>query len=221
MNFSRVLTVSLLTLSALAHAGWPELPFPPGARVESLGEQARQNGVRIRRYEADIGRGAKDVVGFYRDKLGHSVAEQSILGDRILNQVSGNYFITIRVRPVSGTQSQVLASVSDTSEAHQAAYRGPDIELPPDSSILSDMASVDAEKNSRQLIILNRCGLKTNLRVFGKELARRGLRPSPVRYWAVGRSIVQLYEGDKCEARLSLVRKDGVTRIVLVTIHTL
>ncbi|MDR3395857.1 MAG: hypothetical protein P4L70_12700, partial [Parasulfuritortus sp.] len=215
MNFSRVLTVSLLFISALAHAGWPEIPFPPGTRVESLGEQVRQNGVHMHMYKADIGRGARDVVCYYRDKLGHSVAEQSILGDRVLSQVGGNYFITIRVRPVSGAQSLVLVSVSDASEAHQAAYRGSGIELPPDSSIQSDMASVDAGRNSRQLVILNRCGLKTNLRVFGKELARRGLRPSPVRYRAVGDSIVQLYEGDKCKARLTMVRKDGVTRIVL------
>jgi hypothetical protein len=216
---SRVLTLLALLLGpAMASAAWPDIPFPRGTRVESVGDQVRLNGIPMRMHRALANKSAKELIEFYRNALGQRRAEQRV-GDRhIIAQEQSNYFTTIQIRPLSANVTEVLVSTSDMVEAKQAANRPLGFVLPAESGVLSDMESTDAGNRSRQLVISNRHDLETNLQSLTRELAARGFYPDGAPLRASKTEHVQLFKGTKREAQLTLARKDGHTSIVLTTI---
>ncbi|NTV93984.1 MAG: hypothetical protein HGA75_01020 [Thiobacillus sp.] len=221
MTAARLLVLALLSAWPwCSRAAWPEVPFPPDARIESLGEQIRLNGVPMRMYRVFHGENAGRVATRYRDWLGPRLAESRLLGDRVLSQGRGDHFITVRIHPLSDTDAMALVSIGDVRAARQSADRVPGFRLPPESTVLTDLESVDGGRSSRQLVGQNRIGLKTNLRLIEAELARRGYRPDPVAAPDGTGSIVRLYGGAGREARLVLMHEDGLTRIVLTTIQS-
>lgn len=204
-----------------AGADWPEIPFPENSRVESIGEQVRLNGVPMRMFQAHLQGGADQTLRFYRGQLGPKLAEELLpSGERILAQGRGDYFITLRIRPLPDKTSMVLISISDARAAKAAANRPLGFGLPADSSVLSDMESTDAGKRSRQLVFFNHHDLETNRQSIARELLTRGYRPDSMPGQRKQDSAVMYFQGDKREARLSLVRKDGLTQAVLITIWT-
>ena len=217
---STSLVVLAALLSAPVFAAWPEIASPPGARVESIGEQVRLNGIPMRMYSVVVEREANDVLAFYRAGLGPRLAEKNLGHDRILSQARGDHFITVRIRPLSPKRSLALVAISDAKAARQAAHRDPGFRLPANSALLSDMESVDAGKRSRQLVLQNRLGLKANQAALTQQLAERGYRPSPQSYRSSNNSVVQLFDGDRREAQLVLVHQQGLTQIVLTTLQT-
>jgi hypothetical protein len=201
-------------------ADWPEIPFPGGTRVESIGEQVRLNGVPMRMHRVYLNESAEKSIRFYRERLGPKLAEQALPGgERILAQGRGDYFITLRIRPVSRNASVALISVSDVRAARDAADRPLGFNLPADSRVLSDMESTDAGKRSRQLVFQNRLDINTNRSSLVRELLARGYRPDPIPSRKNPNSEVLYFQGDKREAQLTLVRKDGLTQAVMTTIR--
>lgn len=214
-----VMLCCLLPLDA--SAGWPEIPFPEGAKVESIGEQVRLNGVPMRMHRVHLKEGVEKSIRFYRDRLGPKLAEQALPGgERILAQGRGDYFITLRIRPVPGNASMALVSVSDVRAAKEAANRPLGFSLPADSRVLSDLESTDAGKRSRQLVFHNRLDLEANRNSLARELLARGFRPDNTPSRKKPDSEVLYFQGDKREAQLTLVRRDGLTQAVLTTIRT-
>lgn len=207
-------------LAAPAAAQWPSIPFPDQARVESLGDQVRVNGVPMRMYRVLMPQGARDLAAYYREQLGPRVAETRVLGDRLLSQGRGHHFITVRVHPLAKDRSVALVSVSDAQAASQPSP-GKGIPMPAGSAVLSDMESVDAGRGSRHLVVQNRLGVAANLKALEQELARRGLQPEARDYRADAGNTVRFYRGDRREARLVLTRKDDITFIELTTLQDL
>lgn len=205
----------------VAVAAWPKIPFPENSRVESIGEQVRLNGVPMRMFQAHLQGDLDQVIRFYRAQLGPKLAEEHLPGgERILAQGSGDYFITLRIRPLADKTSLALISISDARAAKAAANRPLGFGLPADSSVLSDLESTDAGKRSRQLVFYNHYDLETNRQSIARELLARGYRPDRIPDQRKQDSAVMYFQGDKREARLSLVRKDGQTQAVLITIWT-
>lgn len=216
---SVVLLGCLLSRSAVAE--WPEIPFPEGARVEAIGEEVRLNGVPMRMFQVQLKQDSEQAFRFYRDRLGPRLAEQPLMrGERILSQARGDYFITLRIRPAAGDTSMALVSISDVRAAKEAANRPLGFSLPAESRVLSDMESTDAGKRSRQLVFNNRLDLETNRDALARELLVRGFRPDSIPSQKKPGSEVWYFQGDKREAQLTLVRKDGLTQAVLTTIRT-
>jgi catechol 2,3-dioxygenase-like lactoylglutathione lyase family enzyme len=213
-----VLSCGLLPLDA--RADWPEIPFPEGTTIESVGEQVRLNGVPMRMHRLHLQESAEKSIRFYRDHLGPRLAEQALPGgERILSQGRGDYFITLRIRPISKNTSIALVSVSDVRAAKEAANRPLGFNLPADSRVLSDMESTDAGKRSRQLVFHNHFDLETNRNSLARELLARGFQPDNTPSRKKMNSEVLYFQGDRREAQLTLVRRDGLTQAVLTTIE--
>lgn len=217
MNPAWLALVAVLWASA-GWAAWPEIPAPPGSRVESIGEQVRLNGVPMRMQRVLSADKPKAVIEFYREALGTKRAEEKLPDGLLFAQGRGDYFVTVRVKALGPSLTETLISVSDAHAAQGAADRPLGFQLPADSQVLSDMESTDAGKRSRQLVLNNRHGIETNLQAFTRELAARGIRPDGVPLRKTAAEHVQLYKGDQREAQLTLVRKDSETKIVLTTI---
>jgi len=216
---------SMLMLGCLialpAWADWPEIPYPWDAKVESIGEQVRLNGVPMRMRQVIFNQSTQETVRFYRERLGPKLAEEKLAGgERILAQGRGDYFITLRIRPVSGNTSMALISVSDMRAAREASGRPLGFILPADSRVLSDMESTDAGKQSRQLVFQNQLDINTNRSSLARELQSRGYRPDATPSRKTPDAEVLYFQGEKREAQLTLVRKDGLTQAVLTTIRT-
>lgn len=213
------LAVLLALGSAVAQAAWPEIAFPRGARVEAIGDQVRLNGVPMQMHRVLSNQSSKELINFYREALGTRHAEQGLPGSHILSQERGDFFITINIRALSAKVTEVLVSVSDRIEAKRAANRPLGFSLPANSTVMSDMESVDAGKRSRQLVVGNRHGIDTNVQALTQELASRGFKPdgAPLRHGQTEH--VQLFKGEQRDAQLTLVRKAGKTHIVLTTIQ--
>ncbi len=160
----------------------------------------------------------KDILGFYRDALGPRLAERNVAGSTILSQERGDYFITVKVRPLSAKLNEVLVSASDMVEAKRAANRPLGFSLPANSMVMSDMESLDAGKRSRQLVVSNRQALGTNIQVLTQELAVRGFGPDGAPVRDTDAQYVQQFKGDGREAQLTVVRQAGISHIVLTTI---
>ena len=208
-----------MLLVAPCAVAWPQLPAPSNARVESVGEQLRLNGIPMRTQRVLTARQPEEVARHYRDALGPRHASERLSDRMILSQGRDEFFISVSIRPLAAGVTEALVSVADAREARQAAGRPLNIRLPPDSAVLSDMESVDGGKRSRQLVLSNAHAIPANLGALSRELAARGMRPDgpPLRQSAAEH--VQLYKGDRREAQLTLVRRAGETRIVLTTIE--
>lgn len=217
--FTIVLSFGLMPLAV--RADWPDIPFPQGTKIESIGEQVRLNGVPMRMHRLHLKESAEKSIRFYRDRLGPRLAEQALPGgERILSQSRGNFFITLRIRPLTGSESMALVSVSDVRAAKEAANRALGFNLPADSHVLSDLESTDAGKRSRQLVFHNRLDLETNRNSLARELVARGFLPDNIPSQKKMDTEVLYFQGDGREAQLTLVRRDGVTQAVLTTIQT-
>lgn len=208
-----------LLLGAPCAAAWPELPAPANARVESVGEQLRLNGIPMRIQRVLTARQPEAVARHYRAALGPRHASERLPDRLILSQGRDEHFITVSIRPLGVGVTEALVSVADTREAWQAAGRPLGFSLPAASAVLSDMESVDGGKRSRQLVLSNAHAIPVNLDALLRELAARGMRPdgSPLRESASEH--VQYFKGDAREAQLTLVRRAGETRIVLTTVE--
>ncbi len=85
--------------------------------------------------------------------------------------------------------------------------------------VLSDIEADDAGKRSRQLVVGNAHAITTNIDVFTRELAARGMHADgpPLRRSAAEH--VQFYKGEHREAQLIVMRRDGQTQTVLTMIE--
>lgn len=211
------LALMLLGASS-AYAAWPEIPVPSDAQAEAIGDEVRLNGIPMRMHRILSHQSVKDILGFYRDALGPRLAERNVAGSTILSQERGDYFITVKVRPLSAKLNEVLVSASDMVEAKRAANRPLGFSLPANSMVMSDMESLDAGKRSRQLVVSNRQALGTNIQVLTQELAVRGFGPDGAPVRDTDAQYVQQFKGDGREAQLTVVRQAGISHIVLTTI---
>lgn len=212
--------VLLLSGAAAANAqsAWPEIAFPREARVEAIGDQVRLNGVPMRLHRVLSSQSPNQLIAFYRDTLGPRHAEQALPDSFILSQGRDNFFITVKVKPLSAKLTEVLVSVSDAAEARRAANRPLGFGLPANSVVMSDMESVDAGKRSRQLVVSNDHAIDTNAQALTQELAARGYQPDGAPPRHTDAEYVQRFKGEQREAQLILVRQGGKTNMVLTTI---
>lgn len=219
MRVGRLRWVALMLMGASsAYSAWPDIPVPADSQTEAIGDEVRLNGIPMRMHRILSRQSVKDILGFYRDALGPRLAERSVAGSTILSQERGDYFITVKVRPLSTKLNEVLVSASDLVEAKRAANRPLGFSLPANSMVMSDLESVDAGKRSRQLVVSNRQALGTNIQVLTQELAVRGFGPDGAPVRDTDTQYVQQFKGDRREAQLAVVRQAGISHIVLTTI---
>lgn len=208
-----------MLLVAPCAVAWPQLPAPSNARVESVGEQLRLNGIPMRTQRVLTARQPEEVARHYRDALGPRHASEHLTDRLILSQGRDEYFISVSIRRIGAGMTEALISVADSREARQVAGRPRGFRLPADSAVLSDMESVDAGKRSRQLVLSNAHAIPSNLGALSRELAARGMRPDGPPLRQTAGEHVQIFKGDRREAKLTLVRRGGETSIVVTMIE--
>lgn len=202
-----------------AGAAWPQLPAPPNARLEPVGTEVRLNGIPMHMQRVLTAQAAAEVARHYRDALGSRHASERLPDRLVLSQGRGDYFISVSIRPLAPGLTEALVSVADAREARRAAGRPLGFRLPADTTVLSDMESVDDGKRSRQLVLSNAHTIPANLRAISRELALRGMRPDGPPLRTTGSEHAQLFKGDGREAQLTVLRRDDGARIVLTMIE--
>jgi hypothetical protein len=216
----RLLVLALLQLAPLCTmAAWPQLPVPPDARIEPIGSVVRLNGIPMRMQRVLAARAPENLARHYREALGPRHAAERLPDRMILSQARDDYFITVSIRPIGALLTEALVSVTDAREARQAAGRPLGLSLPAGSRLISDMESDDSGIRSRQLVLTNSQAIPVNLDAFTRELAAHGMRPDGPPLLKNNTQHAQLFKGNKREAQLTLIRREGETSIVLTILH--
>ncbi len=215
----KYLGFSLLLWSSMSWAEWPSLPFPADAKVESIGEQVRLNGVPMRMYRILDKQNTKSILSFYKQALGAQYAETTFNGAQILTQGRGDYFITVRVKPLSPQLTETLVSISDARAAKTDANRPMGVSLPSESVVLSDMESSDTGRNSRHLVFSNQYAIDTNADFLIKTLQSQGYNLQPMYTRVTENSKTMMFEGKKRDARVVITRDDEQSNVELITVQ--
>ena len=211
-----VLVLNFWTSQCLA--GWPSLPYPENARVETIGDQMRLNGVSMRMHRILSGQDVEQTLNFYKKALGAKFAEAEFYGAHILSQERAGYFITIKINRLNASLTEILLSISDGRTPKSAAGLAIGLALPSDSELLSDMESVDAGINSRQIIFNNAHSMQANADFIAKVLHGKGYALQPKMSVKNANSISLTFEGNKREARLVVLHNEDGSSAVLTTI---
>jgi hypothetical protein len=211
--------LAALFCASAGWAGWPELPLPPGSRAESIGEQIRLNGIPVRMQRVLSDDKPKAVIQFYREALGARRAEERLPDGILFAQGRGDYFVTVRVKILAPSFTETLISVSDARGTKNAANRPLGFPIPAETQVLSDMESIDAGKVSRQLVLVNSHSINANVASITKALQERGYEPQPGDTQDLESGRVLMFGGANREARLVVVRKDGISNVVLTTVQ--
>lgn len=214
-----VLFASIAPSTAFADA-WPVLTHPPDARIETVGESVRLNGVPMRLTRVITTLPAEAATAYYQRTLGAPVAHAQTGHTQVLAHARGDFFITVSIAPLPAGRSEALTSVADSRAAREATGRPVGLALPAGSELLSDMDSIDGGLASRQLVFINPHSLRTNLARLSASLAGRGLRPDGPPLADSNNALAQAFSGASGQAQLVLVRREAATNVVLTLVST-
>lgn len=212
--------LALLAWAAPSVASWPDIPFPADAKIESLGNDVRLNGIPMRMHRLLSKAKSEQIAQFYRAALGSGYFERDLLGDRLFAKGLGDYFLTVRVKQLGANLTETLVSVSDARAARGAASRPLGIELPASTQVLSDMESIDAGKASRQLVLSNKHSIEANVEFFVDVLRAGGYKQEQSGGHKNVSSQSLLFKGAQREARLIVSRNESGSSVVLTTLQT-
>lgn len=208
----------LSCIATCCWADWPNLPYPSHAKVEAIGEQVRLNGVPMRMHRILSAQSAETMLAFYKKALGTRHAQAEFYGTHILSQERDDYFITVRVSKLSQNLTETLLSVSDGRASHKVAGMLLGFTLPADSEVLSDMESIDAGKNSRQLIFNNDHSIQANADFMTQVMQGEGYILEPQLSVSKASSRSLMFGGKNREARLVVSQDEDGSSVVLTTI---
>jgi hypothetical protein len=143
---------------AVAAEPWPEIPSPPKAGVEWIGDDMRVNGVptRVMQFQSKVSRA--EVVEYYRAYwTGGYTTKPSIkpLGPAatVISQRHGPYFMTVKVEDAAQGASHGLISVARVAGSKVSLDPG-DLPLLPGGHVISVVESHDPGKRSREVVVL-------------------------------------------------------------------
>jgi len=211
-------------------AEWPKLPFPKKAKVEAVGENVRLNGVPMRMHRVLSKGNPEEMLRFYRDALGEDHAEVRVRQKnasggysytKVLSQLKDGYFITVRVTRVASDVVETLLAVSDGRPSQSTRGLPLGFSLPSGSKVISDMESVDAGKNSRQLVFNNAHSMQANENLVIDLLRSKGYRLQANLTKHTDKGLTMMFVGDGREAMVVLSRLERKTSVVMTTISSL
>jgi hypothetical protein len=210
----------LVLLPMHGFADWPKLPFPDGAKVVTIGEQVRLNGMPMKMYQVFSSKDIETTKQYYKTLLGSKHAETAVAHGVVLSQVKQDYLITVRMTPINENLTEALVSIGDLKAANGNKNRPLGIGLPAGSRVASDMESTDQGKNSRQLVYINQHPLESNASHLINMLAMKGYQLEPDHSRSTLDSKTLSFEGEKREASAVIIYQKGVSSVVLTTIQT-
>lgn len=212
---------AFIVCSASCLAEWPSLPIPENSRASSIGENVTLNGVPMRMHRIVSKENTLKLEKFYQQYFGVNHTKTEMPNGVVLAQADHQYFTTVRILPMNNGLTEVLTSVADGQSAKKNKNRPLGFMLPVESKLLMDMESVDAGKNSRQLIFNNSHSTQVNADFMSKVLQAKGYTLQPKLSVSNANSLSLMFEGNKREARLVVSQDEQGSSVVLTTISSL
>ena len=148
----------LVAAGARAAEPWPEIPPPPRAEVQWVGDSMRVNGVptRVMQFQSQASRA--EIVEYYRAYwTGGYPTKPSVtpLGEAtVVGQAHGPYFMTVKVQDAAHGASRGLIAVSRMLGSKVERNPG-ELPLMPGAKVVSVVESNDPGKRSREVVVFN------------------------------------------------------------------
>lgn len=174
---------ALLAVAALAHGTvaraaepWPEVPPPPRASVQWVGDSMRINGIptRIQRFDSPVTR--EEVVEFYRAHWTVAGQPKPAVNDVddavVVGQAHGPYFMTLKVRR-QGAGSEGILAVQRVL-GHEMRLDPGEVTLMPNAKVVSVVESDDPGRTSRQVVAVNEASVESVRAFYDTTLRQRG-----------------------------------------------
>jgi hypothetical protein len=165
--------------SAVAGESWPEIPSPPKANVEWIGDSMRVNGVptRVMQFNSRVSRG--EVVEYYRAYWSGGYSTKPSItpmsGATVIGQRHGPFFMTVKVEDADGGGSQGLISVAQVAGAKVERNPG-EVPLMPGAQVYSVVESDDPGKHCRTVVILTPQSQSSVTQFYQASLSNAGWR---------------------------------------------
>lgn len=207
---------AFIVWSSHCFADWPSLPIPENARAESIGESVTLNGVPMRMHRIVSKDRPLKLEQFYQRYFGVNHTKTEMPNTVVLAQGNDAYFTTVRITPLGNGLTEVLTSISEGQAAKNNRNRPLGLVLPAESQLVMDMESVDAGKNSRQLIFNNGHSMQANADFMTKVMQGKGYILEPKLSVSNASSRSLMFGGKNREARL-VVSQDGDGSSVVLT----
>ncbi|HUI60948.1 MAG TPA: hypothetical protein VLX90_12025 [Steroidobacteraceae bacterium] len=174
------LAALFLTSVVQASEPWPEIPSPPKARVEWVGDNMRVNGVPTRIMEFQSKSSRDEIVEYYRAYwTGAYPKNPSIkpLGEAtVISQWHGPYLMTVKVEDAGDATSQGLIAVSRVAGSKASLDAG-SLPLMPGARVISVIESDDPGKHSREVVVLNPQPPQSVLQFYQTSYENGGWQP--------------------------------------------
>jgi hypothetical protein len=151
----------ILALSAIGGAvageSWPEIPSPPKAKVEWVGDSMRVNGVPTRVMQFHSRANSGEIVEYYRAYWSGGYSTKPSItpmsGATVIGQRHGPFFMTVKVEDTDGGGSQGLISVAQIAGSKVERNPG-EVPLIPGAQVYSVVESDDPGKHCRTVVLL-------------------------------------------------------------------
>jgi hypothetical protein len=221
MKYPLVLTSLLCLLNAHAYAfSWPEVQYPERARVETIAESMRMNGIPVRLYRFEVNRPVGEVRDFYRSAFGSKRVEPAMEGFTVIAAAQTDAFSTVRLRALGEqrTEGFVMQSRTDTQELKTTRN---DFPMPSDSQLISQVESTDSGNTSNLMLLQNTHSTKTNVDFFVRTLMDRGLNVSRQAESSSGKLTAQtVWFNGKDKEALLVVQQSSQGSVVKLNVLT-
>jgi hypothetical protein len=224
----RLIGAAFVLASCAAHAAdpWPDVPTPSGAQVQTVAGDMVLNGVRARVVRFEVNDKEANVLGFYRQQFGSQRVENAVQGHSTIATAQGQYFHTVQLQSMASGAVQGTVMTSHLPAAAAGASAGAvrsavaiDTKkmLPLDSSVLTDMQSVDAGKRSVLLLAANAMGVRANRDHVVQAMQGRGFRVTQEQPLVrQGRESIYLTLASVVEDAMVTISDAGSYRAVLI-----
>lgn len=238
-SFVRCAILASVLACGLTHAAteWPQIRLPDNLSVFPIGEKMAVGGTPMRMVGFVSPQPPPVLLAALRRSLGQPLVESTSGERRILARAEGRFYITVQVTPsVDGSRGIVsIADLTAPRESESDAARAASARwldrLPSGSAISSDVASDDAGKSARHMIVTNGHAESVNreavLRLMqqdGYRLERetradaRRRRDVPAQF---ADAAALYFTAPKKQAVAVIVRENGRTALIINTVTEL
>jgi len=170
-----------LLLGGTAHAEnsapWPELPLPPHAKLEWVGQDMKVNGIpmRVMHFESTASR--SEIVAYYTAHWSEGYpGKPSVqpLGEAtVVGQALGPYYMTVKVTDHSNNASEGYISVSQIVGNRVERHAG-GLPLMPGALVMTVVESNDPGKHCRQVVVAQDASVDSSQQFYQAALEGAG-----------------------------------------------
>jgi hypothetical protein len=208
---------------------WPEVPVPPKAHAEWVGDSLRVNGVPMRVMRFASGASRAEIVEYYRAYWSGGYPTRPFVTPQgpatVVGQVHGPYYMTVKVKDGANQSSQGTITVSRILGSKVDRSAG-DLPLLPGARVVNVVEANDPGRRSREVVVANPAPRQSVVQYYQASLQTAGWsqiqanatppstpsRPGSFLVFQRGRDEVHLSIVDGAGGRGSLMVVNRVTK---------